>query len=103
MKATPEVVEARLRNHARSRWPKIAEVRVRSRAGYLYVDVKGPDDEAAEPLLRLRHLGGEDWEFAFFSWSAGGRGRFEGSYLDDGRPFGTPERCFDCAASPFFS
>jgi hypothetical protein len=95
-------LEARLRKHIQSRWPQMREVRIRARGAFVYVEVQGPDDEEPAPLCRLRYMGNaEVWQFSFYSWAHGNRGRYEDSYLANGSPVGTPEECFDTAAISF--
>ena len=99
-------VEQRIREHIQKKWSaRVESFSVRSRASFVYVDVRFAGDEelkdedGPQPLFRLRYLGSEEgWEFAFFSWSRGINGSYELSYLNNGQPVGTPEACFDCAA-----
>lgn len=92
-------VERRLRQHVAQKWPACRAVSIRSRGAFVYVYVQFPEDEQVEPLFRLRYIGSStEWEWAYYSWSVGGRGTYEDSVLDSGSPFGTPEQCFDCAA-----
>jgi len=108
MKVPTQVVrrlEARLRAHVAEpgRLGKLKAIAVRARGPFVYVDAQHPGEgEGFEPLFRLRYLGrGDDWEFAYFTWSRGSRGAYELSYLSNGTPFGTPEDCFDCASLPW--
>jgi hypothetical protein len=97
-----EGVQRRLRKHVATAWPECPGVSFRTRGTFLYVDVQFPDDKPPEPLCRLQYVGSAShWAWAFYSWSRGGRGGYEDSVLDSGSPLGTPEECFDCAASIF--
>ena len=97
-----ERVQQRLRKHVAKAWPICKSVSFRVRGSFLYVDVQGPEDDVAEPLLRLRYVGNAtQWAWAFYSWSRGARGAYEDAFLDNGSPLGTPEECFDCAASHY--
>ncbi len=108
----------RLRDHINKVWAtRVVDWDTRSRGLFLYVDVEfaetgakfidpqnpdeEDDDEELPPLMRLRFLGSvSEWEFACFDWSRG-EGRYEPSVVMSGLPFGTPEECFDAAASPW--
>lgn len=104
-------LKQRLTDHVRKHWPeKVKSLSVRARGAFVYVDAEltgvaeSPEyeEEGEQPVCRLRYLGSDDeWEFAFYSWSRGSQGGYEPSYLNNGKPFGTPEQCFDCAAFPW--
>jgi hypothetical protein len=56
--STKNSLRLRLVQRARARWPDLADVRMRYRAGFAYVDgvlAAGP----VIPLCRLRYLGSE--------------------------------------------
>lgn len=92
--AKTAALQQRLTAHARRR-PQIAEVAVRYRAGFAYIDAVLDDGEDLQ-LCRLRDTGNpESWGFALFTYSSE---RYEDSYLPTGSPLGTPEEAFDCAA-----
>ena len=109
--------------HIRENWAdRVLEFEVRARGQFVYVDVEfaepgatfvdptevsddddddDDDEESLPPLMRLRFLGrSTDWELARYDWSRE-RTHYEPSLLMDGRPFGTPEECFDAAAFPW--
>ena len=93
-------VAAALRAHAEKNYPgRCREVRVEARGRHLYVDVVTTDEEGDPPLhlCRLESLGpkAEFWGFWSYSYA---RNRYERSMLMAGRPIGTAEECFDCAA-----
>ena len=88
-------VAGRLQRHAQTAWPDCGEIVVRQRGQYVYVSVRA-DQDSVDPLCRLRYTGSGDlWEFGYHSHASG---KYEISMLPSGRPYGTPEECFDCAA-----
>ncbi|MGH3937837.1 MAG: PH domain-containing protein [Pseudonocardiaceae bacterium] len=86
MPAIPESTKTslaqRLRTHARARWPQLADVRVRYRGRFAYVDGELPDGQLL-PLMRLRYGGSATrWGFALYQASNNG-------YHDSALPTGT--------------
>jgi len=76
------------------RWPQLAEVRVRFRAQFAYVDGELPDGDVV-PLCRLTYRGSVDaWGFATFLASEDG---YENSILPTGSFSGPPEHALDTA------
>jgi hypothetical protein len=90
----------RLRTHARACWPALAEVTVRYRAGFAYIDGRLPGGEVI-PLCRLRYGGtARTWGFALYLASGD---RYEDQILPTGAFAGTPEDALDCAAGLYLS
>ncbi|MCX4746331.1 hypothetical protein OG455_12470 [Kitasatospora sp. NBC_01287] len=84
----------RLNTRAAERWPQLARVHVRLRAGFAYVEGELKDGERLPPG-RLRFAGVlHTWGFAGF---LAGRGGYEDNVLPSGLPVGAPEECLDCA------
>ena len=64
--STRSSLASRLTDHARQRWPQLANVQVRFRAGFAYVDGNLGDGELL-PLCRLRYGGSANrWGFAIY-------------------------------------
>jgi hypothetical protein len=104
MPAIPESTRAsvaqRLRSRASTRWPRLAEVTVRYRAGFAYIDGHLHDGEVV-PLCRLRYGGiAQSWGFALYLASSD---RYEDQILPTGDFAGTPEDALDCAAGLYLS
>jgi hypothetical protein len=79
----------RLRAHARQRWPALADVEVRFRGRFAYVDGELPGGEVL-PLCRLRYAGSASlWGFAIHLASRNG---YQDSVLPSGMGAGTPQR-----------
>jgi hypothetical protein len=96
--AIPESVRRtlaeRLSARRLERWPELAEVRVRFRAQFAYVEGVLPDEEAI-PLCRLTYRGSPDaWGFAPYLASKDG---YENSVLPTGSFTGLPEHALDTA------
>jgi hypothetical protein len=84
----------RLRAHARQRWPALADVEVRFRGRFAYVDGELPTGEVV-PLCRLRYAGSASlWGFAIYLASRDG---YQDSVLPSGMGAGTPQEALDCA------
>ena len=49
-------------------------------------------------LCRLRYFGGDEWGFAFFTYS---NEKYTFSLFDDGQPTGSPEKAFDISAAVY--
>ncbi|MDH6129396.1 hypothetical protein P3T39_006385 [Kitasatospora sp. GP82] len=90
----------RLTEHARSRWPQLAGVDVRFRAGFAYVTGTLPGGQAL-PLCRLR-FGGvlHTWGFAIYLASRDG---YQDNVLPSGYPAGSPEEALDCACGLYLN
>jgi hypothetical protein len=90
----------RLNDHARQRWPGLARVTVRHRAGFAYVDGHLADGSVL-PLCRLRYVGyANRWGFAIYLASKHG---YEDSALPSGHPSGTAEEALDCACGLYLN
>jgi hypothetical protein len=89
----------RLNHRRRERWPQLAEVRVRFRSRFAYVDGVLPDGDV-QLLCRLRYGGyASEWGFAFYVASSE---KYEDSFLPSGAFTGTPEQALDCACGTYF-
>ena len=83
----------RLEARRQERWPELAELAIRYRGSFAYVEGTTSEDEAM-PLCRLRYLGSPDnWGFAAYLASKDG---YEDSTLPRGSFTGTPEEALDC-------
>ena len=93
-------VQQRLTARARERWPGLADVRVRFRGRFAYVDGELEGGEVL-PLCRLRYVGSATvWGFAVYLASKDG---YEDSLLPSGRPSGTPQEALDCACGLYLA
>ena len=94
--STKNSLDLRLVQRARARWPDLADVRMRYRAGFAYVD--GVSDAGPViPLCRLRYLGSATtWGFAIYRAS---HDDYEDNVLPSGSPTGTAEEALDCASA----
>jgi len=91
---TRRLVRDRLRQRAGERWPALADISVRARAGFVYVDAITTDGETLR-LFRLRYVNSATvWGFAIY---LGSKDRYEDSLLPSGYPIGTVEEALDCA------
>lgn len=82
-------LERRLTVHARTRWSKVTELRVRYRAAFAWFDAELADGEVV-PLIRLRHLGSADeWGFGLYLASSG---KYEDQVLPTGGFTGAPKK-----------
>lgn len=90
----------RLAARARERWPALAEVAVRFRGQFAYVDGKLADGEVL-PLCRLRYAGSAHrWGFAVYRAS---RDDYADNILPNGQFAGTPEEALDCACGLYLN
>lgn len=94
----PESTQSSLRQklHARQRerWPQLANVTVRYRNRFAYVDGVLPDGDTI-PLCRLRWGHSASlWGFAIYLASVD---QYRESILPSGLPMGEPEEALDCA------
>jgi hypothetical protein len=98
--STKVSLQQRLTLHARTRWPGLAEIGVRYRAGFAYVDAVLPDGETI-PLMRLRYQRSAHlWGFAIYLASRDG---YQDSVLPNGLPIGTAEDALDCAGDLYLT
>jgi hypothetical protein len=92
--STKTSLQQRLTQRARTRWPVLAEVEVRFRAQFAYINGHLPDGEVL-PLCRLRYNGSASiWGFAVYLAS---KDAYEDSILPNGQLAGSPEDALDCA------
>jgi hypothetical protein len=92
--STQTSLRQRLSGWARERWPQLAEVQVRYRAGFAYVDGVLADGDQLK-LCRLRYAGSaSQWGFAIYRAS---HDDYQDSYLPTGFMGGTAEDALDTA------
>ncbi|MGF7233788.1 MAG: hypothetical protein ACQSGP_22560 [Frankia sp.] len=104
MATPPESTKAslsqRLHAHAAARWPQLAEVRVRYRGQFAYVEGQLADGDTVA-LMRLRYTGSAaHWGFALYLASKDG---YEDTLLPTGTFTGNPEETLDCACDLYLS
>ena len=92
--STKHSVSVRLNNHARTHWPALDRVEVRSRTHFVYIDGHHNDGTIIK-LCRLRYTGSAHlWGFAIYRAS---HDDYQDSILPTGTPAGTAEQALDCA------
>jgi len=92
--STQSSLQQRLTARARERWPQIARIDTRFRAGFGYVGAVLADGDTLK-LCRLRYGGSaSQWGFAIYRAS---HDDYEDSYLPSGYPVGTAEEALDTA------
>ncbi|MEU6971213.1 hypothetical protein AB0A71_26445 [Kitasatospora aureofaciens] len=90
----------RLGRHARERWPQVAAITVRFRAGFAYVAAELADGQSL-PLCRLRFTGVlHTWGFALYLASSDS---YKDNILPSGLPTGSPEEALDCAGDLYLT
>ena len=93
-------LQQRLTARARERWPALADVQVRFRGRFAYVDGELEGGEVL-PLCRLRYAGSAGrWGFAIYLASRDG---YEDSLLPSGLHAGAPEEALDCACGLYLA
>jgi hypothetical protein len=98
--STKNSLHWRLATRARERWLELAGVRMRSRAGFTYVDGVLPDGEAHQ-LCRLRYASSATrWGFAIYRAS---HDDYQDNLLPSGSPTGTAEEALDCACGLYLN
>ena len=98
--STKVSLQQRLARHAQTRWPSLAGIDVRYRAGFAYVDAELPDGDRI-PLMRLRYQRSAHlWGFAIYLASRDG---YQDSVLPNGLPIGTAEDALDCAGDLYLT
>ena len=98
--STKTSLHQRLLDHTRQRWPQLADVHVRSRGRFAYIDGELQSGEVL-PLCRLRYAGSATtWGFAIY---LAGKDSYEDSVLPNGLPAGTPEDALDCACGLYLA
>ena len=91
---TQTSLRQRLTERARERWPQLAQVQVRYRAGFAYVDGVLTDGDQLR-LCRLRYAGSaSQWGFEIYRAS---HDDYQNSYLPTGFMGGTAEDALDTA------
>ena len=87
--STKSSLQQRLNERARERWPALASVSVRHRAGFAYVTGHTDDDQDL-PLCRLRYGGmASSWGFAIYRAS---HDDYEPSFLPNGNMSGSQNK-----------
>ncbi len=87
--STKSSLQPRLNERARRRWPALAGVSVRHRAGFAYVTGHTHDHQEL-PLCRLRYGGSaSSWGFAIYR---GSHDDYEPSFLPDGNMSARPKK-----------
>lgn len=104
MPALPESTKIslrqRLRAHATTHWPQLAELHFRYRGGFAYIDGELGHGQIL-PLIRLRYGGSASrWGFALHLASSS---KYEDQILPSGLPVGSPEEALDCACTLYLS
>ena len=93
-------LQQRLTARARERWPALADVQVRFRGRFAYVDGELETGQVLA-LCRLRYVASATvWGFAIWLASEDG---YEASILPSGRPSGTPQEALDCACGLYLA
>jgi hypothetical protein len=94
--STKTSLQQRLAARARERWPALAEVQVRFRGRFAYVNGELDSGEVLA-LCRLRYAGSATvWGFAIYLASKDG---YQDSVLPSGRPSGTLNHPGSCGGS----
>jgi len=90
----------RLRERHQTRWPALANLHLRFRGQFAYVDGELPDQQRL-PLCRLRYGGSASrWGFAIYLASRDG---YQDSILPTGLHAGSPEEALDCACGLYLN
>jgi hypothetical protein len=98
--STRRSLESRLRQHASERWPDLADVKLRFRSRFAYVDGEIADGPTIR-LCRLRYVGlASEWGFAIYRAS---HDDYEESFLPSGYMGGSPEEALDCACGLYLA
>ena len=98
--STKTSLHQRLSTRAQERWPQLATLTVRHRAGFAYITGHLPDGEQL-PLCRLRYGGSANtWGFAIYRAS---HDDYEDSILPTGVLTGTPEDALDTACGLYLN
>ena len=98
--STQTSLHQRLSARARDRWPQLAEIQLRCRAGFAYVDGVLPDGEILK-LCRLRYGGyANQWGFAVYRAS---HDDYEDSFLPTAIMGGSAEDALDTACGLYLN
>jgi hypothetical protein len=89
-----------LQAHAREYWPQLADLRVRFRGQFAYLDAELANDDVLR-LCRLRYLGSTNvWGFGLYLASSD---TYEDQILPTGSFTGTATDALDCACSLYLT
>lgn len=104
MTSVPEPIKTsltqELQAHARAHWPQLADLPVRFRGQFAYLDAELADGDVL-PLCRLRYLGSTDvWGFGLYLASSE---KYEDQTLPTGSFTGTATDALDCACSLYLA
>jgi hypothetical protein len=98
---TRRALARRLEARRQQRWPQLADLTIRYRTTFAYLQGATVDDDYPLPLCRLRYLGSADnWGFAIYLASKDG---YQDSILPHGSFTGTPEAALDCACGLYLN
>ena len=98
--STKNSLRYRLIIRTRERWPQLADLTIRHRGQFAYIDGKLADGTTL-PLFRLRYGGSANsWGFAIHLASRDG---YQDAILPSGYPVGTPEEALDCACGLYLN
>ena len=98
--STKNSLRHRLITRTRERWPQLADLTIRHRRHFAYIDGQLPGGVTL-PLCRLRYNGSASiWRFATYLAS---RDSYENSIPPSGYPVGTPEEALDCACGLYLN
>lgn len=90
----------RLRAHASTHWPQLADLRFRYRDEFAYIEAELAGGQVW-PLTRLRYTGSASlWRFGLYLASSG---KYEDQILPNGLPVASPEEALDCAAGLYLT
>jgi len=98
--STKNSLRYRLIIRTRERWPQLADLTIRHRGQFAYIDGKLADGTTL-PLFRLRYGGSASlWGFGIYLASRDG---YEDSVLPSGMHAGTPQEALDCACGLYLN
>jgi hypothetical protein len=98
--STKTSLRQRLLARARERWPQLADLHLRYRGAFAYLDGELESGEV-QPLCRLRYNGSASlWGFAIYLASKDG---YQDAALPSGMPVGTPEEALDTACGLYLN
>jgi hypothetical protein len=98
--STKRSLRSRLITRTRERWTDLADLTIRHRGQFVYVDGELRDGTTL-PLFRLRYGGSANsWGFAIHLAS---RDSYEDAALPSGYPVGTPEEALDYACGLYLN
>ena len=98
--STKASLHQRLLDRKQARWPALADVQVRFRGRFAYIDGELEGGQVL-PLCRLRYNDSASlWGFAI---SLASRDGYQDSVLPSGLPIGTPQEALDCACGLYLN